>query len=507
MITQLINLTLSKCCEWVKLDSKGNVIFEDPIDKKEISAHYGTTHAAVAFIILGIRRNDDVLYNMGISLLKSILDRWNESTKLWAYHFDFNNFALCVVCEYLNGRDNELVERIKNTIIHTSDSNNPTINWMPMRWYVNNCRYAWTKNNKYKDNAIECKQIIINATNNDGGIEDRLPKGVSFNLQYDVATASVVQFLNTRGEKYDLSKELGFLLNAVAPDGDINYQGRGTNQIFAWSCWIYLLASSCQEDALQTALSYLKDKVPMMLEKNNIMLNAWDGEEKYLWWDYHYCSVYTAHFLFWLVLAQEDYGKHLIVPEVVSDNSTGFKVFRNSNCFVAYFEGRKEYLAELGPSISAIWTKKHGMIMKGNFASWRGHFGNRNAVEQISIRNFWGLIHVDTKKSWKECRIVRMLQPLISIEPLYKIKPSFVPIIVRISDELIKFEYIVNSNIKYELNIPSFVAIGNDVFVEIDGKNVRLYDIMNFRNQYDICKLYVSKQILGRKVTLTIRLR
>ena len=48
------------------------------------------------------------------------------------------------------------------------------------------------------------------------------------------------------------------MLAAEAPDGDINYLDRGTNQIFAWGLGIYLLAPSGQQDALKCAIAYLE---------------------------------------------------------------------------------------------------------------------------------------------------------------------------------------------------------------------------------------------------------
>ena len=129
-------------------------------------------------------------------------------------------------------------------VLSTPDSNNPTINWFPMRWYVNLIRYKWTSDEKFKLACDKCSTDIRAATYKDGFIDDRLPIGLSFNLQYDVATVAVLQYLRSNGENIDISVELGALLNAVAPDGDINYFGRGTNQIFAWGLWVYLLSSA-----------------------------------------------------------------------------------------------------------------------------------------------------------------------------------------------------------------------------------------------------------------------
>lgn len=206
---------------------------------------------------------------------------------------------------------------IRDTVLRTSDSNHNTVNWLPMRWAVNQMRFQWTQKQAYCTACDACKKKIAQATWSDGFIDDRLPVGLSFNLQYDVATVAVMQYLRVQGNQVDIAKELGALLEAEAPDGDINYLGRGTNQIFAWGLWVYLLASSGQKAALNRAIAYLEKYLPIALKNNNLMLNDIPGEEKYMWWDYHYCSVYTAHLLMWLNLAKEHFEKAIVVPEKI----------------------------------------------------------------------------------------------------------------------------------------------------------------------------------------------
>lgn len=505
-IERILRLTLEKCLQWVKIDENGICIYEDPNDKVEISAHYGATHVAAAFIIWGIRINDNDLYQRGISLLTSILDRWPKSMLLPAFHFDFNNFALCVVYKYIESEDSNLSKRLKEIVLSTEDSNHFTINWLPMRWYVNKCRYEWTGKSEFKENVDRFRSLIKKATNNDGGIEDRLPKGKSFNLQYDIATTSLLQFLNISGETLDISKELGFLLNAVAPDGDINYQGRGTNQIFAWSGWIYLLSSSSKDDDLNVALDYIEDKVPIMLDKNNMMLNNWDGIEKFLWWDYHYCSVYIAHFLFWLVLSLEHYGRNHISEKVIEDGSTGLKIYRTKNYFVSLFEGRTEYLAERGPSIAAIWTKKQGMLVKGCFAPWLGAFGNTHTFPEVAIRNFIGMLEVKVNKKFQSNnRILRRLLSVFQREVPDRIsyKTLFVPIKVVENQNALELTFSCSQSHKVEFNIP-FIGESQHVQLKVDSQIRPIYRIMDIRNQYDFIHIGQTPIIKAKEITLVI---
>ncbi|MCI7635530.1 MAG: hypothetical protein MSS78_07725 [Bacteroidales bacterium] len=479
-IQSLIEQIIPVCESWVQKGEDGLDRFVDPNDNKEISAHYGATHAAAAFIIWGKQTSNNALYNKGIGLLDSILKRWDKSKKLPAFHFDFNNLAVCLVEGLV---DDEMAARIRETVINTSDSNHNTINWLPMRWAVNKKRIEWTKDDKYSSVIAHCKKTIAKATNADGGVEDRLPHGMSFNLQYDLATVAVLQYLRVNGEEIDLGKELGFLLNAVAPDGDINYQGRGTNQIFAWGLWVYLLASSGQELALEDALGYLAPRLGKMLANNNMMLNDWDGKEKYLWWDYHYASVYTAHCLLWLVLSLQDYVNSSINPVIPTSTETDLHIHRSENFFVSWFEGRSEYLAEKGPAIACIWSKKQGMICKGTFAPWQGPFGNKYIYEDVVLKNYCGLISVKRNKDWSKNRYVHKLFPSLETEPSLEMRPLFCPITICEKNGKVEIIWENKGSEDVILNVP---APSEDVSFELyaDGKKVSAYCVESIKNQY-----------------------
>jgi hypothetical protein len=503
-IENLIEQLLSEIREWVKIDEDGTLILEDPIDKIEISAHYGATHAATSLIIFGQRKGNNDLYSLGVKLLNSILERWNESKNLHAFHYDFNNFALCVVYDILKEKDFEISEKIKSTILTTSDSKHNTINWLPMRWFVNHKRFEWTNDLKYKYIIDYCRTTIESATNNDGGIEDILPKGSSFNLQYDIATAGILQYLRVNGEEYNLDKELGFLLNAVLPDGDINYQGRGTNQIFGWGNWIYLLSSAGKETALKQSLDYVCERIPTMLSNHNIMLNEWDGSEKYLWWDYHYCSVYTSHFMFWLILSLEDYGKKPIVPVFVNDFSSGLKIYKSDDYFVSIFEGRKKYLSERGPIIAALWTKRNGMIVKGTFAPWQGMFGNNYSFSEIATRNFIGLLEIKPNKDLLQNKFFRKFLPNLQLNASVIYKPQFAKIDIEIEESAIFFRFRNHRNKSVQINIPSLSSSIENVSVSMNGQLVNLYNVMNIRNQYSIIYIFQSKPIIAKEWLIKI---
>lgn len=500
-IKQLIELILPVCTSWVQTGTDGLERFVDPNDNEEISAHYGATHAAAAFIIWGKSKSNEILYKQGLSLLHSILVRWDDSKKKSAFHFDFNNLAISIVEPFV---DDETAQLIRKIICNTADSNHYTVNWLPMRWAVNKKRIEWTGNSNYQHRINKCRDIISKATNEDGGIEDRLPHGMSFNLQYDLATVAILQYLRVQGEQIDLSKELGFLLNAVAPDGDINYQGRGTNQIFAWGLWVYLLASSGNTKALSMALNFLEPRLKNMLDNNNMMLNEWDGKEKYLWWDYHYASVYTAHCLLWLVMAYIDVDKAKITPLLPTSTETGLHIYRSENFFVSWFEGRTEYLAEKGPAIAAIWTKGQGMICKGTFAPWQGLFGNKYIYEDVVLKNCCGLLEVKTNKDWSKNRYIHRLLPHLKTDISCNLSPVFCPISVTETDEA--FEMIWENNTVSEVlfNLPASIA-ECDMELLADGKKVPVFCNSAIKNQYGWIFIHQSRRFKAKKVKLIVR--
>ena len=495
-IENLIELVANACIPWIK-QKDGAIQFIDPLDHEEISAHYGATHAAVALIIYGNEKRNERILKQGEELLYSVIERWEKSKELPGFHNDFNNFALCVLDSYTK----EYHERIQKTVLETADSNHDTVNWLPMRWYVNKCRYDWTGDQKYLVNSRACEEKIKKAIYNDGFIDDRLPVGMSFNLQYDVATVAVMQFLRISGEEIELGKELGALLNAVCPDGDINYLGRGTNQIFAWGLWTYLLASAGQ-DELDRALKYLEDRLPTMLKNHNIMLNDYPGEEKYMWWDYHYCSVYTAHLLLWLVLSWKDIEKAKIEPKVIDDGSSGVHIYKNENAFVATFDGRTEYLAERGHIIAAIWTKKYGTICKGTFGPWCGAFGNKYMQPDVTLRNFTGLLKDETERDWSQNRFVRKIFPRLRSKAEITFRPLFPCTSIDINNGVhISFDSNKNG---YILNMVSMCE-GVDAKVSFNNERIQLIQIMKIKSQYGWGSVLQSKAIFGLYPELIIQ--
>lgn len=495
-LNALIEITIKKCLEWLQKSNQGFLEFVDPIEKTEISAHYGATHLAASLILLGNKKQ-------GIELLDSIISRWKRSTALPGFHNDFNNFALCVIWPYIeNGYRNV----IQNVILDTPDSNHDTVNWLPMRWAVNDFRFQWTQDNIYLKKENICRDKIRQATWNDGFIDDRLPKGTSFNLQYNVSTVAGLQYVRGLGKDITLDKELGALLAAIAPDGDINYLGRGVNQVFAWGPWIYLLTSSGQLQFALQAIAYLEEHLPLMLQNHNIMLNSWQGEEKYMWWDYHYCSVYTAHLLMWLCLAKLQINALPIEPMQYEQGDSGMKIFRADNSFAVTFSGRKEYLAEKGPALYALWTKSMGMISKGCFGPWLGAFGNRYCIAGVTLRNYFGVLQVVRNSGIQERTFLNKIISRygIDIPATEKIIPAFLDVECAVRDGTFELFWQSKKKITAFFSAP-LLCDKKKMTLLVDGNEVPLYETGRIKNQYSWCRLIQSNVVKGKKWNLLIQ--
>ena len=502
-ISPLIDQLIEKCDSWITLNDKGNLSLIDPIDHKEIGEHYGTSHLGCAFIIIGKDRNNSELVQKGKQLILNVLENWESNIQSSNFHFDFNNFALAVTYNYLEIDNEDICERIKQTIISSEDSGHNTINWLPMRAYVNIRRYEWTKNKKYKLKSDHLLKLIKKATNIDGGIEDQLPKGISYNIQYNISSVAALQFINLNNKKVDLYKEISFLTDKILPDGDINYTGRGVNQIFAWGPWLYILSTINNLDQLELALKFLNDRVSVMLSKNNLMLNNWEGNEKYLWWDYHHTSVYIPHFLFWLSLSQIDYNKTKFITENIKSNDTGLKLIKHKEYYLSSFNGRCEYFSEFGPSINALWLKKYGIIFKGGGGPFNGNFGKKHSFKDIVVRNHFGLIEMSNSNKTIKLRLNRFINKTIS----NKTTPIFCNYNITNNSNEIIIEFENHNAKKVILNIPSILSKNkfDHISLVVDGSKISLYENMKIRNQYNWVNIIQSNISNGKIWKLKIK--
>lgn len=364
----------------------------DPVDEKVIGFHYGETHLGGAFIIGGIKYEVPEMVETGISILESFIAHAHEYQQHAAYHWDFNNFALCAVYEYLEKTEkfSELRDKIRTFVLLQQDSNNATINWIPMRIFVNEWKFKWTKDESYKSKIDYLEKQIGKAQYADGFIEDLLPKGTSFNFQYHIFTTAMLTFLKVRGINIaNVDLAISRSNDIIDSEGDINYLGRGNNQIFAWGPTIYLYTTT-NTPIVEKAWSYIQQRSLIAIRNDNIILNEFMGNDKIWWWDYHFCSVYIAHYVFWLMLTATEEKKMKWEYLKVDNHDSGIHIY-NGNNFIVTFDGRKHYLAEKGKVISNICHNGKSFF-KGAFGPYYKEYGFKYSSPTDSLHNFVGLL-------------------------------------------------------------------------------------------------------------------
>ena len=485
----LFEETFSRCESWIGVDEQGNTVLIDPHENQAIGHHYALSHFAAAAILgcpVGSSR-----FNIGVSVLKSVLTRWDRDSTVPGFHNDFNNFALVLAHDELEHLGICEAERsaIERTILSTPDSNHDTVNWIPMRIVADVARLRWGGGEGRTVDVLRRK--ISRAANTDGLIEDRLPRGTSFNLQYDVSTVALLDLVETLGIDQPLELEKAFLSlwACVLPDGDVNYLGRGCNQVFAWGPWLYLLKRRGDLASQKLAIEFFVPRAVEMLGNENVFLNGLPGRERQLWWDYHYCSVYVAHLLMWLSLARRarPLGTTRYAAVTAEDFAdSGVFITRSKDVMTVVFSGRREYLAERGPEVEALWTRRRGAIHKGSFGPWLGAFGNQWSAPMVAFNHF-GLLATQGKRGG--------------------MKPLFVPVEAVLSDGCLTFRFSCGRRVTAVFNAPLLVeAAAKDISVVADGDDALFRRAGSVVTQYGCEVLYQTAPIKARTWQVKIRL-
>lgn len=477
---EVLKTTYEHYLPYLQKDGEDAVILIDPVDKKVIGFHYGETHMGAAFILGGIHFKEDAVRDMGFCIINGFIKHAKEYQREVAYHWDFNNFALCVLYEYLekDGHYSDFCDKLKDFILIQQDSNNATINWHPMRLYVNRWKYQWTKDEKYKANIESFKKKIASAQYADGFIEDLLPKGTSFNFQYHMFTTSVLAFLKVRGiDVADLNAAVSRAIDMMDYQGDINYLGRGNNQIFAWGPASYLYSVLENREVYNKAFDYVQNRAIKAIKKDNLILNDFDGAEKNWWWDYHFCSVYIAHYAFWLMLAAIENKEMLYEYKAASASDSGVHIHKREYCVVT-FDGRKHYLAESGKVIADITDKEGTCYFKGAFGPYYKEYGFKYSSPADSLHNFIGIMQQGTKFGY------------FVEKPIY---PNDIEVKEKGSSVEIALKY--KKKVKGIVNLPLFTDTSCVCVMDDAGKDIDVRLNKKFKGPYGMVNLYQSGEI------------
>ena len=493
--------------QWVESQCDGRIALIDPVDKKEIDEHYGTTHISFAYIVYGYLFNDKTLFKLGIKLIKDFLLIWNIASSKKNFHRDFNNFALCVIHDFLTEHNLEpnLRIEIENIIRNSKDSVHFTVNWLPMRLYVNTKRVLWFSDSRAHNKCAEIKSSINKAIFSDGFIDDRIPLGLSYNLQYNISSTALLFFL---AKKNLINVDLGCLCHAVfsaiCPDGDINYFGRGTNQLFAWGPFFYL--SSFFDFDISSSVTYFDHH--FLPEKYNILLNDYCGEDKFLWWDYHYCSVYYSHFLFWisLILTETKSGLEMnnqsVAKIAYSQQKSGISIISKPSCFAFVFNGRKEYPSERGPQLGCLWIKSKGTIFKGSLGPWLGHFGRKYSFLDLILHNFFGLISAKHCNDFSNIRVINRVFSQKQIKVELQLSPLFSYFDINCKNDSVELLFFLKKKQKCFLNLPIYESACfniNDITAFVDCRRTKLEHCLKIKNQYGWLNVLQSKIEEGKE--------
>ena len=492
---------------FIQEDEMGYSFVKDPNIQSRVTGHYGETHLCAALLFLFDRVGKNLYKETALKLLDGILYHWHQDSQHEQSHADFNNFAIALIFKVLIKSCQEKMDQIKDLLLKSSDSRNRTVNWLPMRAYTNLLRYEVSENDKFLEKGIDLLKEVRRAQHDDGLFDDLLPKGRSFNLQYCISTIAIIQLIYSHFPKikdrlpaFDVAKTMGTLYSLVLPDGDINYMGRGCNQIFAWGPWLYLTNKYINTDIRKTSLSYLHRHFISACKKNNLMLNDYNGSDNCLWWDYHYYTVYMGHFLLWSEIgkmADDSNSKSADNIKKTLPLDSGLNIYRNKYFCAIVFNGRRKYLIEKGPSLVALWTKKHGMIYKCGHSAASKKFSNRYFNPISAYMNHFGVIEIKQKPKRYNNRIIRgLISALQYEENTIELKPKFNEIKIDVNNDLSTITFSVESG---ETNCSFIFSCFNDEIIDdlkvITGeKQLKLQYICTAPSQYGSMNIYYAQQ-------------
>jgi hypothetical protein len=183
-------------------------------------------------------------------------------------------------------------------------------------------------------------------------------------------------------------------VDIIDDDGDINYLGRGCNQIFAWGPIMYLFNSNSVFQALDRVCKYFKDHFPVALQNYNLIMADVPGRNRIWWWDYHYSTVYFGHVAFWLMLSCLDAPRDIGIRTIENalNGESGVQIFREGHNYCCIFKGRNHYLAEKGSIVCNLAIEGVGTIFKGPLGPCGKLFGSKYSRPAHTIINYLGPI-------------------------------------------------------------------------------------------------------------------
>lgn len=510
-LNEAARAALAQLTSFLARGEDGQIGLIDPNDGARVPAHYGETHLCAAMLMNARREGGDAL-PAAFDLFDGIMAHWTADAKAPSYHFDFNNFALALIYRQLcalgeTGR----AETAAKALLTAGDSRNQTTNWLPMRAYVNLQRYVISKDEGCLAAAAALLEQVKGAMYADGTFDDLLPKGKSFNLQYCISTAAELQLifsdfaaLRDRLPRFDIEKTMETLYGLVLPDGDVNYMGRGCNQLFAWGPWFYLARTYPHARLIPLTEAFFLARYRTATRNHNLMLNDFPGAQKLLWWDYHYYSVYAAHFLMWHELScAAEPCKAMDGEQASQAYACGLTTLRTKDFCAVTFSGREHYLIEKGPAVVAVCAKGEALFKCGH-APAAGRFSDRYFNPLSAYLHHFGLIGLVETGRRSGNRLVRKLRALRGERDVLKLEPAFSLTGCAPSGDGCAFAFRGNGAAQRFI-LPVTHGAGVDaVRLAADGKPAALRLMGCVPSQYGLTDLYCSDERRAGEWILTI---
>ncbi|ACL03027.1 hypothetical protein Dalk_1326 [Desulfatibacillum aliphaticivorans] len=374
----------------------------DPICKRVVGSHYALSHYFAGLLIAAHTEQDREMLGKAERIFDYICATHDEYVVKADYHNDFNNFIWAFLIKaserYKGLVTDNMKQKCQSFLLSVKDSNHWTTNWLPMRAFNNAVRYEITGQAAYMKQRDSLLEKVFGALGPDGLFEDSVDKGVSANPQYHVATVAVLlvgeAFECWALPRQEIDKSIAFFLAHISPEGDYNFYGRGTNQIFGWGPALFLLKNIQDEKELfNRCLTYVLRHLPSCLSKNGLLLENSTRKQQINWRYYHHASVYVGHFYFWSALSG-------LISTPLSNGSgnniSGGSVhlLSTKSSYALTFQGRKKYLQERGPMICGVWMDYYGCLFKGPLGSffespdWRKDHPAHSCV----VENYMGVV-------------------------------------------------------------------------------------------------------------------
>lgn len=384
----------------------------DPIDGRVMGEHYSTTHFALLGLLLeekGIKIDSSPIKKALEFHFRTAKDEYKEGD--WAYHWDFNNYALVRCFQLLKPKlIHSEIRKYRLAMEKWRENKHNAVNWILMRAF-NTC-FRGKELKKLSDSFRYYRHIryALKSQLQDGCIDDERKK--SRPIQYHVFSAALLHKNYVSTGNPDILKSflraVEYAVPFIDPAGDFNYLGRGQEQIFGYGALLYTLEAAkpylpAKRKALDDCAARCWDYLSTFRSDEGwfpLVLNDRPNCRSYAWYDYHHLSVYNAFLGVWLAeaanLPSPDIAHEIDPPsrqrDVVLLASSSVAFLNNDvfHCCVAAGQ-KSRYLADCGLAIQHLYIDRYGPLIScpgGPGGIKERLFAKRHASPEDVSKNF-----------------------------------------------------------------------------------------------------------------------